>query len=608
MNISYSVCENSTYYIFQLKLTNISQSLCSDVLKDFQEEIDGAVYDKGRIALLFIKNYQAVHDIFGRNTIQKMEGLMTTAFNEVFGEEYSLLTNGQLYILFDPSNDEHMASKFEQIVSLVNKASFETGIDILFQFKAGISGYERNKYTALQEARFALKNIFDGEQEIMEYVQPNKKSFLEYIIRNDLPYAIEKNELELMFQGIFDIHGNELYGFEVLLRWNHMKYGKISPGDFIPIAERSDIIAEIDLWVLETALKEFASLNESYRSKLKLNFNVSPKDFYCNGFVNRFIEIVQQSEIPSENIILELTETLNLSPKKDSIIKLKNAGIKVALDDFGSGFTSLSKLKHLNIDYLKIDLSFIHDINKSYESTQIISSILSMAASLGIDVIAEGIEDQEQLKFLMKRKCGLGQGYLLHKPVSFDRLIQIIEEQSGKDWIEQTTQTMSKKDYYSNYQYGRYIYIMLDASGRIKCNDDRLSIILDQDVQQEMTFDSLIDEHLIERFRFHLDEVKKKHGECVFATEIKGKGKLLPVIISMEYNATEDTIDLFIENFEHNDQQFEKMRSLYHRYDIIFNNIRSAVITTNLNQMIQEWNDGATAIFGYSRDEPLARI
>ncbi len=253
---------------------------------------------------------------------------MKSAYDEVFGQEYSLLTNGQLYILFDSGNDRKLVSKFQQIVSFVNKASFETGIDVLFHFKVGISGYELNKYTALQEARFALKNIFDNEREIMEYVQPSKKSFLEYIIRNDLPYAIDKNEFEIMFQGIFDIHSNEIFGFEVLIRWNHLKYGNISPGDFIPIAERTDVIAEIDLWVLETALSKFASLDESYRSKVKLNFNVSPKDFYCNGFVDRFIEIVEKSEVPSENIILELTETLNLSPKKDGLIKIKNAGSK----------------------------------------------------------------------------------------------------------------------------------------------------------------------------------------------------------------------------------------------------------------------------------------
>ncbi|MBI1174350.1 MAG: EAL domain-containing protein [Sideroxydans sp.] len=253
--------------------------------------------------------------------------------------------------------------------------------------------------------------------------------------------AMLRQELELYYQGQMDNSGQPV-GAEVLLRWKHPVSGMVSPAQFIPIAEDSGLIQPIGQWVLEQACAQLAIWqNDPLFSHLSVAVNVSARQFRQSSFVELVRSTLTSSGINPSRLKLELTESLVLDNVADTINKmahLKALGVRFSMDDFGTGYSSLTYLKQLPLDQIKIDQSFVRDITTDQSDATIVQTIIAMSQSLGLDVIAEGVETEEQLDFLKLHNCRAFQGYLFGKPMpvaEFEQQMAVLSVPQPRDGL-----------------------------------------------------------------------------------------------------------------------------------------------------------------------------
>jgi len=224
------------------------------------------------------------------------------------------------------------------------------------------------------------------------------------------------------------LQDNKIKKAEALIRWLHPERGIIGPADFIPIAEESGLIHELGDWVFHQALQDLHAIQTLAGDDFQLSINVSPFQFNDPEKLLHWINEMSRRGIPGASISFEITERLLLEPSGaviDTISKLRKSGMELSIDDFGTGYSALAYLKKFDIDYVKIDKSFIQNLAiESYDAV-LCESIIHMARKLNIQVIAEGIETESQKKFLREFGCHYGQGYLFSKPVSLSDFINI---------------------------------------------------------------------------------------------------------------------------------------------------------------------------------------
>ncbi|MFN9527385.1 MAG: PAS domain S-box protein [Pseudomonadaceae bacterium] len=254
-------------------------------------------------------------------------------------------------------------------------------------------------------------------------------------LENDLRLALARGEFELHFQPQVDARDGKVVGAEALLRWQHPQLGPQSPAQFIQVLEESGLIVEVGGWVLAEACHFCSqllagSLVDSERFSLCVN--ISPRQFRQHDFVERVASSLRDSQLPNAMLKLEITEGIviqNIDDTVGKMLRLKKHGVSFAMDDFGTGYSSLTYLKRLPVDMLKIDQSFVRDATHDPNDAEIIRAIVAMARSLGLALIAEGVEQQDQLDFLQAQDCHLYQGYLFSKPLPQDAFRELLERQ-----------------------------------------------------------------------------------------------------------------------------------------------------------------------------------
>lgn len=241
-------------------------------------------------------------------------------------------------------------------------------------------------------------------------------------LEQGLRCALDHREFELHYQPIVDLSGQQVAGFEALIRWQHPKRGLISPALFLPSAEANGLIVEIGRWVLNEAceaLVRFNRLNSSGR-KLFMSVNVSSRDIEDDGFLDHLDDVLSRHQLNPAQLKLEITENL-LMDRPDIAIRIlqecKARGLSIAIDDFGTGYSSLSYLHRFPIDTLKIDRSFVLGIEDGQAARQILSAIIGLARQLEMPIVAEGIEHRDQASWLLEHGCEYGQGFLFAKPL-----------------------------------------------------------------------------------------------------------------------------------------------------------------------------------------------
>lgn len=251
-------------------------------------------------------------------------------------------------------------------------------------------------------------------------------------LMNKLHRAIEKNELELYYQPQVTIGVEKIVGVEALVRWHHPDLGIIVPSEFIPIAEQNGLIIPIGEWVLRTACRQCKTWQEAGFPKIRMAVNLSIKQFQNNDLVEQVTRILQETGLDPNYLELEITESIMMEESSCIVEKLnmlKNKGILIAIDDFGTEYSSLSYLKHLPIDRLKIAMPFIQGIEHNMKDESIIKAVLALAKSMGLGVIAEGVENEKQLEFLIQNRCDEIQGFYYYEPMPLTHIEELLRKE-----------------------------------------------------------------------------------------------------------------------------------------------------------------------------------
>jgi diguanylate cyclase (GGDEF)-like protein/PAS domain S-box-containing protein len=280
--------------------------------------------------------------------------------------------------------------------------------------------------TAMYHAKDRGRNTYQVYTDAMD-----AQARLRASMAGQLHKALERNELSLVFQPKLSLVDRRFTGAEALLRWNNPILGQVSPVTFIPIAEETGLIVPIGEWVLEQACQQINRWNQAGLTEPKIAVNVSALQLFRGELAGRLREILEGARVPAHRIEIELTESMLMANPEQSIAtltRIKALGVHIAIDDFGTGYSSLAYLKRLPIDTLKIDKTFVADLSSDPDDEAITTTVIMMAHSLGLDVIAEGVETPEQMRYLAEQRCDEVQGNLISHPLDADRVLQFLLE------------------------------------------------------------------------------------------------------------------------------------------------------------------------------------
>lgn len=386
-------------------------------------------------ALLFIDldNFKTLNDTYGHNRgdllLQQVGARLAQSIRKgdtlarFGGDEFVVLLENLAADSLQAANQtETVAEKILAILRQpyelegnLHNSTPSIGITLFGVVEESMEEPLRRADLAMYEAKAAGRNTFRFFDPQLQ-AAVTTRSYLEA----DLRSALRDNQFQLHYQAQINA-ANELCGAEVLLRWRHPQRGMVPPAEFIPVAEESGLILSIGRWVLDSACAQLARWAQHPQfSQLSIAVNVSSRQFHQTDFVEQVMNALAATNANPRRLKLELTESLLISNVDDVIAKmtaLKTRGVAFALDDFGTGYSSLAYLKRLPLDELKIDQSFVRDTLTDANDAAIVITIIALADSLGLDVIAEGVETEAQRAFLAQHGCGSYQGYLFSRPL-----------------------------------------------------------------------------------------------------------------------------------------------------------------------------------------------
>ncbi len=266
-------------------------------------------------------------------------------------------------------------------------------------------------------------------------------------LENELRRAIRNNQLDVYYQPQVDLASGKILGVEALVRWNHPSLGAVSPIKFIPVAEEIGLISEIGHWVMKRACSDMTLLKHNQNELLRLSINLSARQFQENDLVKVIANVLNETGFPPDKLELEITESLfmeDVESVAQTLTTLSQQGIKISMDDFGTGYSSLSYLKRFPINTIKVDRSFVKDMTTDKDDASIVAATIQMAHSLSLDIVAEGVETEDQLQFLLKQKCDKIQGFYFSRPLTYKALVNLMEENRQIDFVSDKVCLISK--------------------------------------------------------------------------------------------------------------------------------------------------------------------
>ncbi len=350
------------------------------------------------------------------------------------------LGGDEFVIVLDDIKSSKIASKIaEKILTALADPVELASQEVFISSSIGITLFPddgSNVNDLLKHADVAMYKAKDkGRNNYQFYTPELNASVIQAVdIKNDLRGALNRQELSLYYQPKVNILDNKIIGAEALLRWHHPVKGMIPPNLFIPIAEQSGLIMDIGQWVIAEAIKQTKIWQEKLSPNFSMAINLSVKQFQNGDLVNFINSEITKAQVDASTIELEITENLLIEEsqqEKELLQALSQKGFKISMDDFGTGYSSLSYLKRFTIDVLKIDRSFIRDVMSSPDDAEIVKAIIVMAHALKLIVVAEGVENEEQLGFLKQLNCDQTQGFLVSKPVPAIEFEQLFIKENG---------------------------------------------------------------------------------------------------------------------------------------------------------------------------------
>lgn len=344
------------------------------------------------------------------------------------------LAGDEFVLMIRETEPEKVKEISMRIIEEISNAYTFSSIEVYITPSIGISRFpmDGEDYdTLMRNADTALFRAKDqGKSTYCLFTQEMNNDMIEKtLLEMDLRQAISRDEMELHYQPQYDMKTGRITGVEALARWNHSKKGLIPPGRFIPIAEESGIILPIGLWILETACKQAKQWQQQGFPNIRMSVNVSIRQFKQPAFISHVLKVLQKTGLDPCYLNIEITESMtsDVDYSQKILQELHNEGIHVSIDDFGTGYSSLSYLSKFPITHLKIDQVFLQDLSTS--NTAIIKTIIDLAKNLSIDVIAEGVETDEQASLLNTLHCDEVQGFLYSRPLpkrEIEKLLQTV--------------------------------------------------------------------------------------------------------------------------------------------------------------------------------------
>ena len=391
------------------------------------------------LALLFIDldRFKTVNDSLGHPIGDRLlravgERLITCTrgsdtIARIGGDEFVVLLSD----LEKPEDARHVAQKVldalsEPVMIDTHELKVTPSIGICAYPHDGedVETLMRNADTAMYHAKQMGRNNYQFFTQAM-----NDAAHERLLLENDLRHAVERGEFTLHYQPQIDLKSGEITGFEALARWPHPQRGLVAPSQFIPAAEEAGLIGPIGEWVMREACSRARAWHEASHRPLQVAVNCSAQQFQREGFEEAVRDILRETGLPAGCLDLEITESIIVQRSEAVIARfqaLDDMGVRISLDDFGTGYSGLSYLKRFAIHQLKIDQSFVRDISSDPDDAAIVSAIIAIAHSLGLEVVAEGVETAEQLAFLKSLGCDAAQGYYFSKPLPVDEFTRLL--------------------------------------------------------------------------------------------------------------------------------------------------------------------------------------
>jgi len=380
------------------------------------------------LAILFLDldRFKVINDTKGHSTGDLLLKDVADRLRSVVKSDGLVSRQGgdEFLILLEGKKKEEIETIAQQIIDVFSCPFFIGCEEVFVTTSIGISLYPydgedqetliKNADTAMYLAKERGKNNFQYYNASLN-TQSTRKMELEVGLRK----ALETNQFRMVYQPQYELETGKIIGVEGLIRWEHPKLGPISPIEFIPLAEETGLIVQIGKWILRQVCHDHTKWKQNGIRPIKMAVNISVRQMQDQGFVKSVKQVLDEYQVNPEMIELEITESImqNINHSIVTLNDIKKLGVKIAIDDFGKGYSSLSYLKHLPIDKIKVDKSFVDDIVDPNHNGLIAKAIIDIGHIMKFTVIAEGIEEETQVAFLLKNNCKLGQGYYFSKPL-----------------------------------------------------------------------------------------------------------------------------------------------------------------------------------------------
>ncbi|MDZ5470593.1 EAL domain-containing protein [Bacillus sp. 31A1R] len=418
--------ETIKYMAFHDQLTGLFNRRA--LLSDLENQIKLGKNSNETFALLSIDldRFKHINDSLGHLAGDQILTKVADRLSELKSDHLKVYRQGgDEFIILLQGNRNDASQLSQSILSKFAKSFYLDSNEYYITPSIGISLYPndgRDAETLIKNADEALFRVKEKGKAHFQFYRSEMNSLISNLVSLEtrLRKAIERKELILHYQPQVDLKTGNIESFEALIRWDSKELGLISPGDFIPLAEDTGLIIPIGNWVIEQACKKIKEWGIQFQRDFRIAINISPKQFHQPNLVKTIKKCIKKYHITPSLLEIEITEgAMQDTSETIPILKgLKELGVTISIDDFGTGYSSLNYLKQFPIDVLKIDQSFVSDLHINAKDAAITTTIIHLADSLGLEVVAEGIEKKEQVEFLLKANCHKGQGYYFSRPVS----------------------------------------------------------------------------------------------------------------------------------------------------------------------------------------------
>jgi diguanylate cyclase (GGDEF)-like protein/PAS domain S-box-containing protein len=412
-------------------------------------KLEKAAAKRESVAVLFIDidRFKTINDTLGHRTGDELLRSVTQRLQDRLHDNATIYRPGgdEFVVVMDGIKHKRtVASLAMDVLGAFQEPFAIDGRELFVTSSIGASVFPQNAQTADELIAYADSAMYrakeSGRNNAKFYDGTMHAHVLERMgLEQDLRLALNRDEFRLVFQPIVEASTKRIVGAEALVRWQHPLLGELSPQAFIPIAEETGAIVEIDRWMLKEACRRAAEIRRNEAPDFRVSVNLSPRDLYQQDFTEMLAAILSESGLAPEALDLEITENVMVNDiSVGTISRIAALGVKISVDDFGTGYSSLGYIKKLPVHAIKIDKSFIDDVARDSYDQGIVKAICTLGQTLGLRIVAEGVESEAQWEFVRSLNCQMAQGYFFHRPLPWTVLVETIRHANAQRQPVQT--------------------------------------------------------------------------------------------------------------------------------------------------------------------------